>query len=222
MTEQHKADGNQVGGTTDKVLRTVHTCTWTHMLQLANRIINGKIVQITSAKPMFVHLMIQQNTSQIEVSSLDFYKTLRLCSLSTNALIYSTWYTRCFSNRRLLSRFRCGCHGLHAYVDTGRWLDTQREDRLCQICHSSKDVGDEQHFLFSRPSYSDVRPKYCPASMPVCFSRPSLFQSFSLTLNQMQVVVSLDSVFNVGNLLCRPDISFSATCVVFCLLAPST
>ncbi len=52
---------------------------------------------------------------------------------------------RCFSNRRLLSRFRCGCHGLH--VDTGRWANTIREDRFCQVCHSSKDVEDEQHFL---------------------------------------------------------------------------
>ena len=61
---------------------------------------------------------------------------------------------RCISNRRLLSRFRCGCHGLH--VGTGRWVDTKREDRLCQVCHSSKDVEDEQHFLFSCSAYSDV------------------------------------------------------------------
>ena len=58
----------------------------------------------------------------------------------------------------LLSRFRCGCHGLH--VDIGRWVDTKREDRLCQICHSSRDVEDEQHFLFSCAAYSDVRQKY--------------------------------------------------------------
>ena len=65
---------------------------------------------------------------------------------------------RCFSNRRLLSRFRCGCHSLH--VDTGQWVDTKREDRLCQVCHSSKDVEDEQHFLFSCPAYSDVGQKH--------------------------------------------------------------
>ena len=29
---------------------------------------------------------------------------------------------KCFSDRRLLSRFRSGCHGLH--VDTGRWENT--------------------------------------------------------------------------------------------------
>ena len=59
---------------------------------------------------------------------------------------------------RLLSRFGCGCHGLH--VDTGRWVDTKREDRLSQICYSSKDVDDEQYCLIDCPAYSDVRQKY--------------------------------------------------------------
>ena len=39
-------------------------------------------------------------------------------------------------------------------------MDTKREDRLCQVCHSSKDVEDEQHFLFGCPAYSDIRQKY--------------------------------------------------------------
>ena len=39
-------------------------------------------------------------------------------------------------------------------------MDTKREDRLCQVCHSSEDVEDEQHFLFSCPADSDVRQKY--------------------------------------------------------------
>ena len=38
-------------------------------------------------------------------------------------------------------------------------MDT-REDRLGQVCHSSRDVEDEQHFLFSCPAYSDVRQKH--------------------------------------------------------------
>ena len=39
-------------------------------------------------------------------------------------------------------------------------MDTKREDRLCQVCHSSRDVEDEQHFLFSCPAYSDVGQKH--------------------------------------------------------------
>ncbi len=65
---------------------------------------------------------------------------------------------KCFSNRRLLSRFRCGCHGLH--VDTGRWVGTERKDRLCQVCHSSQDVEDEQQFIFDCSAYSHIRTKH--------------------------------------------------------------
>ncbi|KAL3146185.1 hypothetical protein ABBQ32_14176 [Trebouxia sp. C0010 RCD-2024] len=78
---------------------------------------------------------------------------------------------RCFSNRRLLSRFRCGCHGLH--VDTGRWVGTGRKDRLCQVCHSDQDVEDEQHFLFHCPAYSDIRRKYA-AMFQQAFTAPDL------------------------------------------------
>jgi len=34
---------------------------------------------------------------------------------------------KCASNRRLISRFRTGCHGLR--VDTGRWADSVHLDR---------------------------------------------------------------------------------------------
>ena len=56
---------------------------------------------------------------------------------------------RCASNRRLISRFRIGCHGLR--VDTGRWADgvhLDRTDRLCLVCNSLDCVEDKQHFVF--------------------------------------------------------------------------
>ena len=39
-------------------------------------------------------------------------------------------------SRRLISRFRCGCHGLH--VDSGclAAVKLNMEDRLHQVCHS--------------------------------------------------------------------------------------
>ena len=97
---------------------------------------------------------VEQFSSNSTSSSIIVYRTLQ------PEYRYAEYLSsvRCFPNRRLLSRFRCGCHGLH--VDTGRWVDTKREDRLCQVCHSSRDVEDEQHFLFSCPAYSDVRQKH--------------------------------------------------------------
>ena len=39
-------------------------------------------------------------------------------------------------------------------------MDTKREDSLCQVCNSSEDVEDEQHFLFDFPAYNCVRKRY--------------------------------------------------------------
>ena len=59
-----------------------------------------------------------------------------------------------FPNRRLSSRFRCGCHGLH--VDTGRFVTTPRDDRVCEVCKSGC-VENEHHFLFDCPAYAHIR-----------------------------------------------------------------
>ena len=123
---------------------------------------------------------VEQFSSKSTSSSIIVYRTLQ------PEYRYAEYLSsvRSFSNRRLLSRFRCGCHGLH--VDTGRWVHTKREDRLCQPCHSSRDVEDEQHFLFSCPAYSDVRQKHASLFQQAL---NLLSQTFSLTLNQMRVVV---------------------------------
>lgn len=43
------------------------------------------------------------------------------------------YVVKCLSNRRLLNRFRSGCHGLR--VDTGRWADDVHLDRTgCVWC----------------------------------------------------------------------------------------
>jgi len=58
-------------------------------------------------------------------------------------------------------------------------------------------------------------------SMIVFYSRPFLFQTSSLTLSQMHVVVFSESLFHVGSLPYPTDMSFSAfLSVVLCLLAP--
>ena len=76
---------------------------------------------------------------------------------------------KCFSNRRLLSRFRSGCHGLR--VDTGRWEDSvhlDRKDRLCLVCRSAQQVEDEHHFLFDCPMYSSIRSSHASLFQRAC------------------------------------------------------
>ena len=63
-----------------------------------------------------------------------------------------------FKNRKLISRFSCGCHGLH--VNTGRLLplaqQVPREQRHCVFC-ASDSAEDEHHFVFDSPAYSAIR-----------------------------------------------------------------
>ena len=72
-------------------------------------------------------------------SSLLLYRTLQPEYQYANYLSE----VKCFSNRRLLSGFRSGCHGLR--VDTGRWennVHLDRKVRLCLVCSSAQDVED--------------------------------------------------------------------------------
>ncbi len=76
---------------------------------------------------------------------------------------------KCLSNRRLLSRFRSGCHGLR--VDTGRWEDNahlDRKDRLCLVCGSAQQVEDEHHFLFACPMFSSIRASHASLFQRAC------------------------------------------------------
>ena len=54
-------------------------------------------------------------------------------------------------------KFRCGNHRLP--VETGRWHNTPRTDRLCILCDSS-DTGDEFHYIFSCDYFKKERKQY--------------------------------------------------------------
>ena len=112
-----------------------------------------------------------QFSSNSTSSSLVVYRTLQ------PEYKYAEYLSsvRCFSNRRLLSRSRCVCHGLH--VDTGRWVDTKREDRLCQVCHT--------HRTSSISCLVAQLTVMLDESILVFFSRHFLFQSFLSSLSQM-------------------------------------
>ncbi len=65
-----------------------------------------------------------------------------------------------FKSQKLISRFRCGCHGLH--VDTGRLLplaqQVPRQQR--RIFCASGSAEDEHHFVFDCPAYCAIRKKF--------------------------------------------------------------
>ncbi len=81
-------------------------------------------------------------------SSLQLYRTVYKVNHSDYQYSDNLSTVRCYPNRRLSSRLRCGCHGCHGlHVDFGKdSKHCSREDRVCLVCMSGS-VEDEQHFL---------------------------------------------------------------------------
>ena len=55
-----------------------------------------------------------------------------------------------------LTRFRTSSHSL--FIETGRYENITREQRICQSCNMNK-VEDEFHFLLVCPNYRELRQK---------------------------------------------------------------
>lgn len=57
------------------------------------------------------------------------------------------WKTICLNylqTRALITKLRC-CN-LKIPVETGRWVNIPREERICHLCHN--DIGSEYHYIF--------------------------------------------------------------------------
>ena len=113
-----------------------------------------EVASIVKFQQQLFNLSYRINTG---FSSLTFYRTIQPDHQYAEYLSA----VKCYPHRRLLSRFRCGCHGLR--VDTGRFGKNSqaltREQRICEVCGSSS-VEDEHHFLFDCPAYNEVRRRH--------------------------------------------------------------
>ena len=110
----------------------------------------------------FIHLW---KLSLNDISKLRLYRMI-------NATFILPDYVTQVRNRRdrsILSKLRFGCLDLE--VETGRWRNIERCNRICKICQSGS-VEDELHFLFHCISLSTIRNKYLPilvnCNMDVC------------------------------------------------------
>ncbi len=140
-------------------------------------------------------------------SSLQLYRTVYKDYHSDDQYSDCLSIVRCYPHRRLISRFRCGCHGLH--VDTACFgKDSEhrsREDRVCLVCMSGS-VEDEHHFLSDCPAYNHIRQQYSHL-----FHSASPSVAASLATDQPNVVGSYlktcfaqrQSVFSLASELCR-------------------
>ena len=64
-------------------------------------------------------------------------------------------------SRRLVIRFRCGCHGLHVNTSTIRPAEQKvnREQRCCLV-RGSDTAEDDHHFVFDCPACCAIKDRF--------------------------------------------------------------
>lgn len=86
------------------------------------------------------------------------------------------------NNLYTLCRFRCGNHRLP--IETGRWQNVPRSDRVCHLCDSN-DIGDEYHYIMSCSALSEERKRLLPY---FCNYYPNTYK--------------FEQLFNSSNIIC--------------------
>ena len=87
-----------------------------------------------------------------------------------------------YYNLYTLCRYRCGNHRLP--IETGRWQNVPRNDRLCHLC-GSIELGDEYHYIMSCSALKNERktllPNYCTFN-PNILKFQQLFNSTNIII----------------------------------------
>ena len=60
-------------------------------------------------------------------------------------------------DRSILAKLRFGCLDLD--IETGRWRNIERDNRICKICQSGS-IEDELHFVFQCTSLNAIRVQF--------------------------------------------------------------
>ena len=81
---------------------------------------------------------------------------LRLYNMFKSGLVQEPYITMNVPKhkRSLFAQLRAGILPLH--IETGRFVDTKLNDRICRICGNGE-IEDEIHFITSCSAYSDLR-----------------------------------------------------------------
>ena len=87
-------------------------------------------------------------------------------------------------NARILCKFRTG--NVKLPIETGRWFNIERDDRICDLC--SSDVDDEFHYIFNCTSLSAKIIEYIPSYYTSRASAFSFFRIYSLPKKKITFV----------------------------------
>ena len=102
--------------------------------------------------------------------------------------------------RMSLTRFRLSAHNLA--IETGRYFNIDREDRLCLLCNQ-RNVESEYHFLLVCTKYRELRSKYLLrySSFPTVHKFFSLMTSKS-SISQINVAKFIHESMKLRSLEC--------------------
>ena len=143
---------------------------------------NGNI--LTLLQQRLRDQFIQNWHANINESSLaSFYSILKHDFEYENYLNFPSY------ERVNICKLKCSNHKLP--IETGRWREVRRDQRLCDKCNLSA-IGDEYHFLLVCPFFSDLRSKFIPTyywRYPSVNKLRSLFAGNRKTLSKLALFI---------------------------------
>ena len=142
------------------------------------------VAQYMLGSPPFYSLHLSLCNSQ----KLEFYNTFKDSYTPSPYLDF----TRKNPNRKTLVKLRISNHKLR--IETGRYNNIPRSDRLCTIC--GHNVEDETHFLFHCSRYSSIRDNFFFSKIDHIISNPKQL-SISTMIVQLTVMNSTDYYINM-------------------------
>ena len=83
----------------------------------------------------------------------------------------------------ILCKFRCGSHRLP--VETGRWRNLPRSERVCSLC-DSMDIGDEYHYIMTCSYFINERINLLP---PFCHENVNIYKFEQLFASNNVIVL---------------------------------
>ena len=139
-----------------------------------NQNVNSKSTFILSLTQRLKDMYMQIWTASLTLTNKSFYYKMFKSEIRKEDYL-SKVTIRKF--RTALSRFRCSSHDL--FIETGRYINIIREQRICKLCNFNL-IEDEYHFLLICPVYIHLREKYLD---PYYYRYPNITKFCTLLSN---------------------------------------
>ena len=118
----------------------------------------------------------EQNASVMNSSKLSFYRNFCL----NNKRAHYVDKLESLHDRSFLAKIRWSAHDLE--IEKGRYIETNKNDRLCKICQNS-DIENEKHFILHCPKYE--------AQRKIFLTKLSTFPNFKQTIHNNDNLLKL-------------------------------